>query len=72
MTRQRLVALLTAVLLATLGGGALAVPVTLGVRSWLNDAEGASDPLVLGIGYLVWALTAGAISAWWLRRKARG
>lgn len=72
MTRQRLVALLTAAILATLGGGALAVPLALGMRSWLNDAEGATDPLVLGIGYLVWVLTAGAISAWWLRRKARG
>ena len=71
MTRQRLVALVTAVLLAALVGGALAVPLALGLRRWLNDAEGGSDPVVLGIGYLVWVIVAGAVSAWWLRRKGR-
>ena len=71
MTRDRLVTCLTAALLACVGGGLLAVPVTLALRNWLV-ADGDSSPtMVIGVGLTVWILASAAISAIWLRRAAR-
>ena len=71
MTRARLIAWLTAVLLAALGGASVALPVMLALRNWLNADDAGTDPLVIIAGYSVWALTSAAISALWLRRTAR-
>jgi hypothetical protein len=69
VTRQRLIALLTAVLIACVGGGLLAVPVTLALRDWF-DWEEATRGLVIGVGLVVWILASAAISALWLRWRA--
>ena len=68
VTRERLIAWLTAVVLACLGGGLFAVAVTFVLRRWLDAWDVA---LLTVIGYLTWVLASAVISALWLRRTAR-
>jgi uncharacterized membrane protein YfcA len=70
VTRDRLITMLTAVLLALVGGGLVAVPVMLFLRGWLEWDEGMRA-LVIAAGLAVWILASAAISAAWLRRKER-
>ena len=70
VTRERLIPWLTAVLLACVGGGLLAVPVMLVLRNWLGGDVNGSRALVIGVGLVVWVLASAAISAFWLRRTA--
>jgi hypothetical protein len=68
---ERLLAWLSAVVLAGLGGALLGVPVILLVRGWLGDWPDGSWGAAIAIGYVAWAATSLAISAHWLRRQAR-
>jgi hypothetical protein len=70
VTRDRLLVWLTAVLLASLGGAFVALPLTLALRNWLGAGHDGSWTLVIGLGYAAWALTSAIISAAWLRRRA--
>jgi hypothetical protein len=70
VTRDRFFTLLTAVLLACVGGGLLALPLMLALRNWLDGGDG-TRALVIGVGLTVWILASAAISALWLRRAAR-
>ena len=71
MTRERLVAWLIAVLLAVLGGGAIAIAATLALRAWLNAWDDGVETLLIAVGWVIWAVTSAAISAFWLRRSSR-
>jgi hypothetical protein len=68
VTRERLIAWLTAVVLACLGGAVVAAVVTLALRRWLDAWD---DALLIGVGYVTWVLASAVISAVWLRRTAR-
>jgi len=68
VTRERLFAWLTAVSLACLGGGVVAVVVTFVLRRWLDAWDVA---LLTVVGYVTWVLASAVISALWLRRAAR-
>jgi hypothetical protein len=70
VTRKRVLVWLAAVVLATLGGAVMAVPLTLLVRAWLGDWPDGSWTAVIAIGYVAWAATSLGISAYWLRRQA--
>lgn len=70
VTPDRVLAWLMAVVLAAVGGAAVAVPLTLLVRAWLSDWPNGSWAAVIAIGYLAWAATSLGISAYWLRRQA--
>jgi len=70
VTRERVLGWLTAVVLAALGGAVVAVPLTLLLRAWLGDWPDGSWGAVIAIGYVAWAATSLAISAFWLRRQA--
>jgi type IV secretory pathway TrbD component len=71
VTRDRVLAWLTAVLVACVCGGLLAVPVTLALRNWLVADGNGSRAVVIGAGLTVWILASAVISAVWLRREAR-
>lgn len=71
VTRQRLVSLLTGVLLALVGGGVVAVPAGLALRLVWHDANGETNPMVILVSYVIWALSAAVINALWLRFRAR-
>ena len=68
VTRKRLIAWLTAVALAGVGGGLVAVAVTFVLRRWLDAWDVA---LLTAVGYVTWVLASAVISALWLRRTAR-
>jgi hypothetical protein len=71
VTRQRLVSWLTGVLLALVGGGVVAIPAAWVLRLAWHEANGDANPMVILVSYVIWALTAAAISALWLRRRAQ-
>jgi hypothetical protein len=71
VTRERLVDWLIAVLLACLGGGAIAIAATLALRAWLNAWDDGVETLLIAVGWVIWAVTSAAISAFWLRRSSR-
>jgi hypothetical protein len=70
VTRERVLTWLTAVVLATLGGAVVAVPLSLLLRAWLGDWPDGTWAAAIVIGYVAWAATSLAISAFWLRRQA--
>jgi hypothetical protein len=70
VTRERLLEWLTAVVLASLGGALLAVPLTFALRGWLGAGDDGTWSVVIGVGSAAWAITSAAASAVWLRRRS--
>ena len=49
----------------------MAIPAALALRMIWRDANGEPNPMVILVSYVIWTVSAAAISALWLRSRSR-